>query len=339
VATIKEVAKKARVSVGTVSNVLSGAVPVSKRLRERVLEVIKQLDYHPNHIARSLKIRQTKMIGMVVSDITNPFVPQLVRGAEAAAWRANYMLIVFNSDDQPEREQQVLAALRSRRVDGILLLAAAGSDRSHVAAVRDSGIPVVCVGQELPGLSLDCIVPDNFLGALECARHLIELGHRRIGMLSGDLLEEPARQRHVGYKQALTDSNIPYDESLIIQGGSRAEDGYRSAVELLSRNPRPTAMFTENAAVALGALRALKELNLQCPQDVALATFDDPYFAEALRPALTAVAQPLFEIGARAMGLLLERIADPTRKPEKLELQMTLNIRESSGTQRVAATS
>src|SRR3974390_162687 len=121
-ATIKEVARRAHVSVGTVSNVLSGAVPVSDRLKERVLQIIRELDYHPNHVARSLKIRQTKMLGMVVSDITNAFFPQVVRGAEDAAWKHSYMMITFNSDDQLEREKQVLSALRARRVDGILLV-------------------------------------------------------------------------------------------------------------------------------------------------------------------------------------------------------------------------
>src|SRR5206468_3492863 len=149
--------RRARVSVGTVSNVVSGVVPVSKRLKDRVLEVIKQLDYHPNHVARSLKIKQTKMIGMVISDITNPFFPQLVRGAEDAAWRRNYMLITFNSDEQIERERQVLTALRGRRVDGILMVAAGGSDHSHIRAIKASGIPVVCVDRDLPGAGLDCV--------------------------------------------------------------------------------------------------------------------------------------------------------------------------------------
>src|SRR5579885_2687884 len=172
---MKEVAKKARVSVGTVSNVLSETVPVSKRLRERVLEAVKQLDYHPNQVARSLKIRQTKMIGMVLSDITNPVAPQLIRGAENVAWREKYMLITFNSDDRVEREQQILAALRGRQVDGILI-SAAGSSHSHIAAIHESGIPVVCFSREPPGLSMDCVVADNFGGARDCVRHLISLG-------------------------------------------------------------------------------------------------------------------------------------------------------------------
>jgi LacI family transcriptional regulator len=337
VATIKEVAKKARVSVGTVSNVLSGAVPVSKRLRERVLEVIKQLDYHPNQVARSLKVRQTKTLGLVISDITNPFVPHVIRGAEDAAWREKYMLITFNSDDQLEREQQVLEALRGRRVDGVLLMAVSGSDHSHIRSLLDSGIPVVCVDRELPDLATDCVVADHFGGARACVAHFALLGHRRIAMLSGDLGAESARQRFAGYKQALQDANIPSDESLVISTGFRVADGYEAGRKLLERTMLPTAVFASNAPIALGFLKALREANMRCPEDLALATFDDPVFAESLRPALTAVAQPAFDVGFKAVELLLRRIADPKLQPARVVLETTVNIRESSGSLRAGA--
>src|SRR5215469_10385257 len=155
--TIKEVARKARVSVGTVSNVISGTVPVSRKLKERVLETIKQLDDHPDHVARSLKIRQTRTLGLVISDITDPLFPQVMRGAEDAAWDANYTLITFNSDGQQRREQQVLDALRSRRVDGILLAATSATDAASIRAIQDSGTPVVCLDREIDGITLDCV--------------------------------------------------------------------------------------------------------------------------------------------------------------------------------------
>lgn len=165
---------RARVSVGTVSNVLGGRVVVSERLRTRVLEVIERLDYHPNFIARSLKIRHTQMIGIVVSDITNPFSTQMVRGAEDPAWQKNYTLIIL--DGQLERERQVIAALRTRQVDGILLVAATGGEHRHIDAVTDAGIPVVCVDHELSGPELDCVVVDHFSGARGCVAHLIAMG-------------------------------------------------------------------------------------------------------------------------------------------------------------------
>src|SRR5262249_18399397 len=156
----------------------------------------------------------------------------------------------------------------------------------------------------------------------ECVRHLISLGHKKIAMLAGDLDHEAARQRFLGYQQALVDEQIDYDEALVVDGNLfRTEDGYRAGLELLSREPHPSAVFTVNAAIALGFLRAIKDKNLRCPEDISLATFDDPVFAEALRPALTAVAQPLFDIGARGMELLLKRIGDPALAPQRLVLE------------------
>jgi LacI family transcriptional regulator len=335
-ATIKEVARRARVSVGTVSNVLSGTIPVSKRLKTRVRDAIEQLDYHPNFVARSLKIKRTKTIGIVISDIGNPFFSQLLRGAEDAAWQEKYMLITFNTDERPERESQVLDALRDRRVDGILLAAAAGNHK-HLRAFKESGIPIVCVDREITGLGLDCVVVDNFSAARECVHHLATLGHRRIGLLNGDLNLPVARDRYFGYRQGLEDFRLAFEESITCCCQSfQLEDGYRAALRMMSRAPRPTAMFTGNAMLALGLLRALKELGLRCPEDVGVVMFDDPRFTDVLRPSLTAVAQPSHELGRRGFELLLRRIANPNLKRTRVVLPTQLNIRESSGLPRVA---
>jgi LacI family transcriptional regulator len=329
-ATIKEVARRADVSVGTVSNVLSGAVPVSERLKQRVLEIIRELDYHPNHVARSLKIRQTKMLGMVVSDITNAFFPQVVRGAEDAAWKHDYMLITFNSDEQPERERQVLSALRTRRVDGILLVAAStDGDLSHIQGALDAGIPVVCIDRPIASLAVDCISVDSVAGARRGVAHLIECGHRRIGLLSGPASLQVARERHEGYKLALCDAGIPYDEALVSNAGFRAETAYVASLELL-REARPTAVFSSNAMMALGLLRALNELKLRCPEDIAFATFDDPVFSQSLRPELTCVAQPAYELGFRGAEMLLHRLKHLDSERVIVLLDTELRVRQST---------
>ena len=330
-ATIKEVARRAKVSVGTVSNVLSGAVHVSEQLKNRVLDVIRELDYHPNHVARSLKIRQTKMIGMVVSDLTNDFFPQVVRGAEDAAWKHSYILITFNSDDKPERERQLLSALRTRRVDGVLLVAAAsGGDVSHVASMTESGIPVVCLDRLIAGLTVDSVSVDNVAGARKGVEHLIACGRRRVGILTGNLELQVGRDRFEGYRQALQAAGIPDDPMLIGDGGFRAESGYMVAMDLL-RRARPSAVFTANAMMALGVMRALNELGLRCPDDVAIATYDDPVFSKALRPQLTCVAQPAYDIGYRGAELLIERLGHPEAPVRSLQLETELRIRQSSG--------
>ncbi|MEO7142333.1 MAG: LacI family DNA-binding transcriptional regulator [Bryobacteraceae bacterium] len=330
-ATIKEVAQRARVSVGTVSNVLGGNVPVSSVLRERVQAVVRELDYHPNHVARSLKMRETKTLGMVITDITNPFYPQLVRGAEDAAWKRHYMLITFNSDDQLEREKVLLSALRTRRVDGILLVAAAtDGDHAHIRAAIDAGIPVVCLDRIPTDLAIDGVAVDNVAGARTCIEHLISLGHRRIGILAGPLDLQVCRDRLLGYQEALAAAGIALDPGLIVDGGMREETGYPASQKLLKRRPRPSAIFASNAIMGLGLIRAVHESGLQSPGDVAIATFDDPPFSRAINPPLTAVAQPSYQLGYQGAELLIERIHDPSRKHIRLLLQTELKIRESS---------
>jgi LacI family transcriptional regulator len=330
-ATIKEVARRARVSVGTVSNVLGGRVPVSAQLRERVLAIVRELDYHPNHIARSLKMRQTKMLGMVISDITNPFFPQLVRGAEDAAWKHHYILITFNSDDQLEREKLVLSALRTRRVDGVLLVASStDSDHTHIRGAIDAGIPVVCLDRSLAGLGLDTVMVDNVAGARDCVKHLIHLGHRRIGLLAGPPELEVSRERYQGYAEALIEAGIPIDPSLVMSCGSRVETSYPAAYALLTGGDRPSAVFTSNAMMALALFRAVHDVGLRCPDDLAIASFDDPPFSEAISPQLTAVAQPSYQLGFQGAELLIRRIQQPDSKHHRLLLRTELKIRESS---------
>jgi LacI family transcriptional regulator len=311
VRTIREVAQRAGVSVGTVSNVLTGAVPVSERLRQRVLQVIQELDYQPNHLARSLKVKQTQMIGMVIRNVADPVFPQMLRGAEDAAWLQNYLLVLLNSDEQADREQQILRALHTRRVDGILLTANLGSEVGHVRAVRDAGIPIVSLENEMPGLDLDCVTADHLNGAKDCVRHLAERGHRSIGWVHSGLGELAAAQRFEGYRLGLSDADLEFDETLV----ARAE----SAGALLARNPRPTAL------VLADALAAPK---IQRNADLAIATFDHPRFCAALD--LVTAVQPSYDMGFKAMELLIQRIHDPARARAAVALPCTLQIPPAS---------
>jgi LacI family transcriptional regulator len=254
----------------------------------------------------------------------------MVRGAEDAPWKHNYILITFNSDDRPDRERQLLSALRTRRVDGILLVAATTEgDLSHIQCVIESGIPIVALDRVLKTLPVDSLTVDNTAGADDCVRHLIDCGHRRIGIITGPPHLPVARDRLEGYKRALANAGLPFDEQLVRDGGFRAEGGYTAAMELL-REAHPTAIFTSNATMALGLLRALNELELESPRDVALATFDDPPFAEAVRPQLTSVAQPSYDLGYKGTELLLRRINDPTRKRVSQVLKTELKVRSST---------
>ena len=338
-ATIKDVARQAGVSVGTVSHVLSETVPVRSVLRDRVLAAIHKLDYQPNFVARSLKANRTKTLGMVISDITNPFFPQVVRGAEDCALKHGYLLNTFNTDDQVEREQQVFALLRSRRVDGILLVVAPSpaGDVAHIRKMVESGIPVVCLDRIPQGIALDSVSVDNVKGAQMCVRHLINKGHRRIGIITGSLSLQTAKERLEGYRSALHGASIKPEPGLILEGDFREGSGYRLGKELLLGHHPPTAVFVSNGMMAVGVVRALEEIGMQCPGDIAIASFDDLPLASAFRPHLTAVALPAYQIGSKGAELLIKRVREVTPgKHTTIRLDSELIIRESTATRVVS---
>ena len=335
--TIREVARQAKVSVGTVSNVLAGAASVRPELRRRVEEVMRELDYHPNQIARSLKTRQTKTLGMVISDITNPFYPQIVRGAEDAAMEHGYLLFTLNTDENMERERRVLATLRARKVDGLLLTVAPGQDDlSHVTQFRDSGLPIVCIDRNVPGIDLDLVCADNVRGARMCMQHLLSRGHRRIGVLGGSRGVLTAEQRLQGYEVSLGEAGIPLDPKLERHGDFRLDSGYRLAKEMLLETDPPTALFASNAMMGFGALKAIHELGLRCPEDVALAVFDEVPFGDVIHPRLTVVAQPAYEMGRVSTELLIARVEGREKSPTPVRITLTpeLLVRQSTASRR-----
>jgi LacI family transcriptional regulator len=331
-ATIKEVAQRAGVSVGTVSNVIGNTVRVRPKLRQRVLTAIHELGYQPSHVARSLKLRRTNTLGLLVSDITNPFFSQLVRGAEEAALEQGYLLLAFNTDDQVEREKHVLEVLRGRRVDGILLVVAPARKRpTHIADTIACGTPIVCLDRLPPGIAVDAVTVDNVKATRRCVEHLLELGHRRIAMLTGSMLLATARERLQGYKQALRGAAFPVDPRLIREGNFRIDNGYELTSQLLRGPDRPTALFVSNGLMAIGALKAIAVLGLRCPEEIALATFDDSPLNELLSPPLTSVAQPAYLIGYTGAGILLDRIRSKApAQPCRIRLRTELKIREST---------
>jgi LacI family transcriptional regulator len=328
--TIKEVAARAGVSVGTVSNVLNSAAPVSVELRRRVLKVIEDLNYHPNHTARSLKSNRTKMIGMVISDIVNPFFPLLVRGAEDAALRHNYLLVTFNSDSQTDRERNLFHVLSRYRMDGILLVIASENDLEHVHRAVDDGTPIVFLDRIPGGFECDSVSIDNFNGARQCVEHLVQMGHRRIGIIGGSRDLHIAHERLRGYRAALEAAGIAIDPDLITWGNFNLESAHQAADVLLRLPERPTALFAANNVMALGALQVMHSLDLKCPDDVAIGSFDDLPLFEALSPALTGVAQPSYEIGYQGAELLTRRLEGQLDAPVHVVLPTQLKIRASS---------
>lgn len=332
-ATIKDVARAAGVSVGTVSNYLSTPAVLSEATRKRVARAIEQLRYEPNQAARSLRSRQTRMVGMVIPDITNPFFPQLVRGAEEAAASAGYILTTFNTDDRVDRESSAIATCRSHGVDGLLLVVAPGDGNAdQIKATEAAGIPVVCLDRAPAAMKVDCVTSDNRAGAREAIYHLLSLGHRRIGYVGGPLGVCASVDRLEGYKDALQHAGVPWDERLVRNGDFRVDGGLRAGRELLASAAPPTAIFAANGMMALGVLQALEQAEMRCPEDMSLTCFDVLTVADIFRPRLTAVIQPAFEIGTRGTELLLSRIAGTmeSAEPVRLLIETNLRVREST---------
>jgi len=331
-ATIKEIAERAGVSISTVSNVVTGHRHVSAPLKEKVRAAVRDLDYHPNHVARSLKANQTRMLGMIIPDITNPFYPEMMRGAEDASRERKYLLVTANTDERAEREQNVVSVLRSHRVDGFLIAVAPGSETmTHIRNAAGDGTPIMFLDRAPAGVKIDSVTVDNLKGAQDCVRHLIRLGHREIAIITGSLALEIGRQRLKGYEAALKEAGIKVRRSLILEGDFREQAGYRLGKEILIRQRRPTALFVSNGVMTLGVLQALDETGVRCPEDIAIATFDDLPVAHAFHPHLTCVAQPAYELGFKGATLLIDRIEGKlSRGFVEIQLASELKIREST---------
>ena len=331
---IKKVAELAGVSVGTVSHVITGSVNVSEPLRLKVQAAIRDLDYHPNHVARSLKTSKTRTLGIIVPDMTISFFPQVIRGAETAARQRGYSLIAVNSDDDGERQKDLLSLLRSQRVEGILLvLAAAPTPLNQLLRILDASIPMVCLDRIPDRVPVDSVSVEDTEAAAMGVSHLIRMGARRIALVTGPLALKNERRRVQGYKQALQAAGIPVDDALIWQGNLRPEDVAATCREKLAVvKPRPDAIFCTNGPTALGVLRALRDCGLKTPRDVAFATFDELTVDDLFSPSITSVVQPAYDIGFKAAEMLLERIEGDGGQsdPVALRLPAALKVRDSS---------
>jgi DNA-binding LacI/PurR family transcriptional regulator len=328
--TMLQIAQQARVSVGTVSHVINGTAEVRELLRQRVLSTIKRLGYRPSLMARALRSEKTTLIGMIVPDIANPFFPRVVRGAEDVLYKNSYRVMLCNADNDPEKEEVYFNELRAYCTAGLIVLPSTDSHLTLLAGKADSAaIPIVCVDRRAPGWKGDSVTVENSDGAYQSTRHLIRLGHRLMGVITGPMHINNAIERLSGFKRALREAGIKIPPEYIQEGRFDRLSGYEKALILLRFSPRPTAIVTANDLVALGVLSALRELRLHCPADVSVVGFDDQELAEFTAPSLTSVAQPAYQMGARAAELLLERIRGLQAPARQIVMQTVLQIRDS----------
>ena len=329
-ASIYDVARESGVSVFTVSAVVNKKSHVGKKLRERVEAAIRKLNYRPNLIARSLAKQRTHTIGMIVPDIANPFFPMVVRGAEDAAQKHGYNLLLCNSDDNLDKEASAIELLLSKRVDGILLTKAAGDLLPPLRQmIKEVNIPFVLVMRTYPKLTKDAVITDDYKGAYDAVCHLARAGRRRIGLISGPLKVSNAMARWQGFHDALKAQGLSFDPKLVIEGDYRIESGFRAGHALLSHHP--DGIYVANHLMTIGLLKAAEEMGLSCPDDFGLVSFDDYPWLGVFRPRLTTVELPKHQLGSEAAKLLIERIAGSRKKAVVRKLQPELRIRESCG--------
>jgi LacI family transcriptional regulator len=324
--TIYDVAKRAGVSTYTVSSVVNQSAYVSPQLTKRVMKAVRDLDYTPNALARGLQTRKSRTIAMLIPDIGSPFYARVVQGVEHRLRKADYSLMLGNTYNKAEEQARYLTIFRSQQVDGLLLFLAAG-DESEAERMVKAKKAVVFVGRTPRTFSGDCVSADNIAGTRMAVEHLIQKGHKRIAILTGQASLSTSADRVEGWRKALRKHKLGAPASLIGEGDWCAESAHAITKRLLELQPRPTAVFASNFLMMTGALRALKERGLRCPEDVQVVSSDDSEWLDVFSPPITTVVQPSYAMGEHAADLLLKRMEQPSRKFETVVLPPELHIR------------
>ena len=328
--TRNDVARRAGVAPSTVSYVINnGPRPVSLEARERVLKAIDDLGYHPSDVARSLRTRRTLTIGLVIPDITNPFYGEMVQAVEEVSLQHGYTVILGHSSHLPERELRYAQVLRSKQVDGVIFLPVT-PDLEPVEALTRAGIEVVVLERDVPGYA--CIVADEHNGGGLATRHLLDLGHRKIGciVLAGDSTSSAARAE--GYRSALQQAGLSPKEGWIVESEYGYVAGETAAHELLKLPERPTAVVAHNDLIAIGAMKAFKEAGLRVPENISVVGFDDIAAASYVQPSLTTIAYPKRQMGRAGIETLLGLLRSEEEMPAgTLKLPVELIVRASTG--------
>lgn len=317
---LQDVARAAGVSPATASRALHRPDLVALRTRERVEQVALELGYRPNVLARGLRTRGSRTIGLIVTDILNPFHATLAKGVQDAAEAQGYTVLMFNSDEQPGKERRALETLHGHLPMGLIVVPTART-RENLSVV--SGLPTIELDRASGLKGAHTVMVDNVAGAREAVTHLTGLGHRRVGMIVGNQDVSTARERLQGYCEALETAQVPYLEELVLPGDHREQGGRLAALQLLSGRERPTALFVGNNEMTVGAVLAARELGLNIPGDLSVVGFDDSRWAQTMSPALSVVSQPTYELGQLACQHLLSLIAgqpcvDSVRLPTRM---------------------
>jgi len=324
--TIRDVAKEAGVSASTVSRVLTKSAYVAEDKEKRVLEAIAKLNFKPNVVARSLRLKTTRLIGLLIPDITNPFFPEVAKGVEDAAHREGYNIMLCNTENDIKKERSYIELLKGRQVDG-LIIAKAGDEIVYLEEVVKGGIPISFIDRPVNLVNADQVLSDNRAGMKLAVEKLYSAGHRKIGFVAGPVHLKVANQRLQGFEEAMAGKRLATNPDWIFYEEFSVNGGRNAALKLMNLKEHPTAIITSSDVLAIGLIDSLIEAGLNVPQYISVVGFDDISFTKYLRPKLTTVKQAKYEMGAKAFELLLTRINNKDVFPEKIILPVELKER------------
>ncbi|PGY11937.1 LacI family DNA-binding transcriptional regulator [Bacillus sp. AFS031507] len=324
---IIDVAKMAKVSTATVSRVLSKNENVSSKTRDKVLEVVNQLEYKPNRLASNLRKMSSKTVMAVVPDITNPFFSSILQGFKDVALEYGYHVLLGDTGNSLEQERVYINLVKERVVDGLILATARLPKEEILAASQE--IPVVLACEYIDGFDIPTVAIDNVSAAREAVEHLIHIGHRRIGLITGPLGVILSKDRVKGYYQALNLNEISIEGVLIQEGDFSVTSGYETMLKLLALDDPPTAVFATNDEMAVGAMKAIKQRGLKVPNDISVIGFDDIPLCKLVEPELTTISQPRYDMGYQAMQMLLTIIEKGNLTRKQIVLPHHLKVRKT----------
>ncbi len=325
--TIRNVAQEAGVSISTVSKVIHQTGSISEQTRKKVLQAMSKLNYHPDIAAASLRGKRTKVIGLLIPDISNPFYAEVARSIEDRSCELGFNVMMCNTDNDIEKEKTYLSLLASQRIDG-LVVASAFRSTDLLEDMVEQGVPIALIASEIPKLSIDTVTVDDYKGGYLATSYLLSLGHKKIAIIVENVRSNVPRLE--AFKDAMEEAELPILDGYIIHTEALIQKGYESALQLLSLQERPTAIFACNDLLAAGVIQAAKEMGLNIPDDLSVVGFDNTVLSTTTSPMLTTVAQPVKEMGLKVVDLLTKEMQAAKPYKERLLLSPELIIRQST---------
>jgi LacI family transcriptional regulator len=329
--TLKEVAQLANVSTATVSNVINNTKFVSEEVKKQVFDAMGALNYRPNEIAKSLRLQQSKLIGILISDIANGFISTVVKGIENTLSEKGYNVLLCSTDSNIEKEKKYLNLLMGKRIDGLIISSSAGTGE-HYNDLLNANVPLVFLNRCPDHFPSNMVMTNNIQGAYMATEHLIKHSYRKIAVVTGPLHFSTGRDRFIGYQRALEDYGIPFKQEYVFEGNFDVESGHNLTEKILESNLEADAIFISNNSMSLGAYKYIKEKGLKIPEDIAIYGYDDPEWADVVDPPLSSIKQPAYELGVYAAQNIINTISGTSSESrEIIYLNPEMVIRNSCG--------